>query len=202
MAFQKKSPPAGNVTLTDAIVVDVFPYIGDVGVQLNTTARNTEWVPYLVAPIVSPKPTIKVWYSQSTNPCRSEISPVSGAGCVNDWSETPPALLSTVKSVKFTFLDEDIEPAETFWFDIKMLSPDSMSLGRPGIAWNSLARDAVEIPAQEPNKVGIIIPGYDLALRKKLAVGQPALVSNGEDVNFTITVKNTIPLHLALNTNK
>jgi uncharacterized repeat protein (TIGR01451 family) len=180
----------GNVTLTDAIVVDIFPYIGDVGVQLNTTARNTEWTPYLVAPIVSPKPTIKVWYSQSTNPCRSEISPVSSAGCVSDWSETPPAVLSTVKAVKFTFLDEDIEPAETFWFDIKMLSPDSMSLGRPGIAWNSLARDAVEIPAQEPNKVGIIIPGYDLALRKKIAVGQPALVSNGEDVNFTITVIN------------
>lgn len=188
--WRMKVSNPGNVTLTDAIVVDVFPYLNDVGVQLNTTPRNTEWVPYLVAPIVSPKPTIKVWYSQSTNPCRAEISPTSGAGCVNDWSETPPGVLSTVKAVKFTFLDEDIEPAETFWFDIKMLAPDSTSLGRPGIAWNSVARDANEIPAQEPNKVGIIIPGYDLALRKKLASGQPALVSNGEDVNFTITVIN------------
>jgi uncharacterized repeat protein (TIGR01451 family) len=188
--FRLRVSNPGNVTLTDAIVVDVLPYINDVGVQLNTTTRGTQWTPYLVAPIVPPKPTIKVWYSLSTNPCRPEINPASAAGCVDDWTETPPSTISTVKAVKFTFLDEDIEPAEVFWFDIMMLAPDSLTLGGPGIAWNSLARDAVEILAQEPNKVGIVIQGYDLALRKQLASGQLAEVSNGEDVNFMMTIIN------------
>jgi uncharacterized repeat protein (TIGR01451 family) len=179
----------GNETLTDGVIVDIFPHIGDVGVQLNTTDRDTEWVPYLIAPITPPSPTIDVFYSQSTNPCRPEIEPVDASGCVDDWSLTPPADLSTVRAVMFDFANEDIEPAEEFVFDILMFSPDSVLMS-PGIAWNSLARNANEVPAQEPNKVGIQISGYDLALRKTLKSGQNQYVSPGDDVDFTITVIN------------
>lgn len=179
----------GNVTLTDAAVVDIFPYIGDTGVQLTGTARETEWEPYLVESIAAPHPDIQILYSQSKNPCRPEINPEDETGCVDDWTSTPPVNLSTVKSVKFDFANKDIEPAEEFWFDIKMLAPDSIDMS-PGIAWNSMARNANEVPAQEPNKVGIVIQGYDLALRKQLKAGQSLYAEPGEDVDFTITVVN------------
>ncbi|RMD99492.1 MAG: hypothetical protein D6816_14870, partial [Bacteroidetes bacterium] len=168
----------GNVTLTNAVVVDVFPYLGDVGVKLNTTPRLTEWVPYLVDTIRSPNPNIKVWYSQSTNPCRPEVQPVTSAGCVNDWTMAVPANLADVKAVKFDFSSEVLSPGEEYWFDISMLAPDSIQMN-PGIAWNSVAGDAVEVPSNEPNKVGIIINGFDVALKKTLANGQGYLVDPG-----------------------
>lgn len=179
----------GNVTLTDGVMVDIFPYIGDSGVQLTETARESEFEPYLVEPIISPSPNIDIYYSQSQNPCRPEIDPEDEAGCLDDWTTTPPADLSTVKAVKFDFVNEDIEPAEEFWFEIKMLAPDSINMS-PGTAWNSMARNANEVPAQEPNKVGITIQGYDLALRKQLKSGQSLYAAPGQDVDFTITLIN------------
>lgn len=179
----------GNVTLTDAVVVDIFPHIGDKGVQLTSVDRETEWVPYLVEPIAAPKPSIEVYYSESTNPCRTAIEPEDETGCVNDWTTTPPANLADVKAVMFDFANEDIDPAEEFWFEIKMLAPDSIDVS-PGIAWNSMARNSNEVPAQEPNKVGVVIEGYDMALRKQLRSGQPLYVEPGEDVEFAITLVN------------
>ena len=186
---------AGNTVLTDAVVYDILPHIDDTGVQLTNTERETAWRPTLRLPVTSSNPNIKIFYSQSDDPCRPEINPENGGGsCVNDWTQTPPADLTLVRALKFDLEDEDLEPAEEYTFDIFMKAPDSLGIidqnAQPGIAWNSIARNANEVPAQEPNKVGIKIKGYDMALRKTLASGQSEFVIPGDDVDFRIEVFN------------
>jgi len=180
----------GNVSLTEVVIVDIFPYLNDVGVQLNTTPRETGWRPYLVDTLKVPAnmPNMTIYYSQQQNPCRPEISPVDGSGCVDDWSTTPPADLSTVQAIKLV-LGDTLHPNMEFSMDIKMMAPDSGAIINP-VAWNSLARNAKELPAQEPNKVGVRLKYFDLALYKKLAPTQAANVEPNDTVTFRIYVVN------------
>ena len=182
---------AGNQPLNNVVVYDIFPYVGDMGVKLNAGPRETQWRPFLVEPINAPAGVV-VYYSLSRNPCRPEIGTqidVTGT-CTDDWNTTPPADLSTVESVKFE-IDHTMAPAESFEFFIEMWSPsDPLSVKSRSIAWNSLARNADEVPDQEPNKVGIRLDYFDLALQKTLAPGQTPAVAPGGDVTFRINVIN------------
>lgn len=179
----------GNLPLTELVIVDVFPYIGDVGVQLNTTDRGTGWRPELVNPISVPSSlSYTLYYSQEENPCRPEISPISSSGCIDDWTTMPPADLSTVQAFKME-LHDTLFPATGFDIDIKMLAPDSSAI-EGAIAWNSLARDAKELPAQEPNKVGVRLIYYDLALTKTLATGYNNPFEVNDTVVFNVNVFN------------
>jgi uncharacterized repeat protein (TIGR01451 family) len=203
----------GNVPLTDVKVVDIFPYPGDVGVQLNTSQRGSAWRPFLVDQIRLPADLIGVAtlsYSFSTNPCRPEIQPVS-PGCVTGtWVEWPatldltPAELEMVQAIKIEWNDDGtgngttipLTGGESYLIDIRMKSPVNNPPSMPSpvvtgtIAWNSLARNANEVPAQEPNKVGVRLDRMDLALAKTLGSGQSERVTPGDDVIFDITVTN------------
>ncbi len=182
----------GNVTMTDVVVYDIFPYEGDVGVQLNNSPRETEWTPFLSAPITPPVGSgITVFYSESTDPCRDEINPIvdNSGSCVNDWTSTPPADLSLVKAVRFD-LANPLLPNDSINVFMDMTAPSGDVAPSGSIAWNSLARNANEVPAQEPNKVGIALEYPDLALRKTLKSGQASTIDVGDEVTFTIRVIN------------
>ncbi len=182
----------GNVDMTDVVVIDIFPYEGDVGVQLNNSPRLTEWVPFLSAPITPPVGSgVTVFYSESTDPCRDEINPIvdNSGSCVDDWTTTPPADLSLVKAVKFE-LANTLVANDSINIFMDMTAPSGDVAPSGSIAWNSLARDANEVPAQEPNKVGIALEYPDLALRKTLKSGQASTVDVRDEVTFTITVIN------------
>lgn len=179
----------GNIPLTEIVIVDVFPYIGDVGVQLNTTNRETGWRPFLVDTIEHPSNfDLTVYYSQEKNPCRPEIEPNTSTGCVDDWSTTYPTDLSTVQAIKIE-VNDTLQPGESFPLAIKMLAPDSMAIINP-IAWNSIARNAKELPAQEPNKVGIRLNYHDLALTKTLKPAYTNPFEVNDKVMFELTVFN------------
>ncbi len=179
----------GNVPLTEIVIVDVFPYIGDVGVQLNTTNRETGWRPFLVDTIAHPSDfDLTIYYSQEKNPCRPEIEPNTSAGCVDDWSTTYPSDLSTVQAIKIE-VNDTLDPGAQFPLMIKMLAPDSMAIVSP-IAWNSIARNAKELPAQEPNKVGVRLNYHDLALTKTLKSGYTNPFEVNDTVIFEINVFN------------
>ncbi len=179
----------GNQPLTNVVWVDIFPYLGDVGVRLNDTPRETGWVPYLVDSIAVPA-GVTLFYSQSTDPCRDEIEPVQATpSCVNDWTTTPPADLSLVKAIKIE-LNDPLMPADSFVFDIRMMAPQGSFPYTGAVAWNSFARNATEVPAEEPPKVGVLLKYFDLALKKQIAAGQPAQFDLGDDVTFDITVYN------------
>ncbi len=179
----------GNQPLSNVVLVDIFPYIGDVGVRLNDTPRETGWAPYLVEALPT-QPGVNIYYSQSTDPCRDEVSPVLATlSCVNDWTTTPPADLSTVKAIKIE-LTSDLMPADSFMFDFKMMAPEGSFPYTGAVAWNSFARNADQVSAEEPPKVGVLLKYFDLALKKKIAAGQPSQFNVGDDVTFDITVFN------------
>ncbi len=181
----------GNVTLNNVSVYDIFPYIGDTGVRLNNQARETGWEPYLVESISVPT-GITLYYSESQNPCRSPVNPVDGAAhasCVNDWNTTPPANLADVEAVRFD-LNNPLAPLDSFQIDMKMLAPEgSFTIVNP-TAWNSIARNADEVLPSEPNKVGVKLKLFDLALKKVVNSGDPAQYEIGQAANFDITLYN------------
>ncbi|MBK7343129.1 MAG: hypothetical protein IPJ06_08565 [Saprospiraceae bacterium] len=183
----------GNVTLTDVVVIDIFPHLGDKGVQLTTTDRGTEFRPYLMDTIMLMQPDmIDVYYSLSNDPCRAEINPATPNAfppdCVDDWTLTPPSPIKDVMAVKFVFM-QPLLPGDTIQAMALMFAPDSAyivdnNVPAGGIAWNSIARDANEVPAQEPNKVGVRIEYFDVALIKV-----PQVVPNPLEIRDIVTFR-------------
>lgn len=166
----------GNVPLSQYVVYDVLPFVGDTGVSesLSAVARLSEWAPLLEAPL-SPFDAFTtaalasagavVEYSASTNPCRPEVSDdgdESGwqGSCTNDWTPTfsgnPRAFRIVVPFASPNWL-----PGEELVLDVSLRIPAGT---RPGaIAWNSLAHRATNasaasrLPTAEPRKVGIVV---------------------------------------------
>jgi uncharacterized repeat protein (TIGR01451 family) len=64
----------GNVVMTDFVLVDILPYVGDSQVNRPEKARLSQWRPVLTGPITAPEGAT-VYYSTSSNPCRGEINP-------------------------------------------------------------------------------------------------------------------------------
>ncbi|MBN8866025.1 MAG: DUF11 domain-containing protein [Solirubrobacterales bacterium] len=140
--------------LTDPVVYDILPYVGDTGVDQgqSSTPRGSEFQ-VSFEEISNLDPGVTVEYSDSTNPCRPEVYPAA-PGCVNDWVSTPddPA---DVRSLRFT-ANGTYNSGQSFEMRFKIRLP----LGEVNtIAWNSSASTAKVnntylLPA-EPPKVGI-----------------------------------------------
>jgi uncharacterized repeat protein (TIGR01451 family)/LPXTG-motif cell wall-anchored protein len=101
----------GNVDARNVDFIDLFPRVGDTAVITETpsssdgdtlNSRNSEFAPYLVAPITAP-PGWTVSYSTSANPCRPEVG--RNTSCETPTWVTNPAflLMPTFRSVKFSF---------------------------------------------------------------------------------------------------
>ncbi len=151
----------GTDTLNNVVIYDILPYLGDTGVSggQSNVNRSTEFVP-LFASITQLPSGITVHYSQSTNPCRSEVFAVN-PGCVDDWSSSLPSDPTTVTALRF-FASANYLPGTTFSVGFQVTTPLS-GIGK--IAWNSAAVNAADVshpsatplPA-EPPKVGITVP--------------------------------------------
>ena len=153
----------GSNTLANPVIYDVLPHVGDTGVSQgqSTVARESQFTPIFVA-LGSLPSGVSVAYSSSWNPCRPEVfADAANPSCVNDWTTTPPADLSEVRSLRFI---------ATGSFAAGATFSTSFSVRVPGsdinqIAWNSSATNATDktdpsnhpLPA-EPPKVGIMAP--------------------------------------------
>ncbi len=84
----------GNVAAKDLVLVDVFPFIGDI--------RGSQWFANLVGPVVISDPSSTVYYTTTNNPCFSDFSPATNpGGCSNPvWTITPPVDITQVKAIK------------------------------------------------------------------------------------------------------
>ncbi len=115
---------SGNIPLTDFVMYDILPRIGDTGVNqaLASAPRETEWTPLLTGPVVPDASTIPtgvtptVLYNLSYDPCRPEMSsptpgvnwqgancadPAGGTNLQNTWyTKAQITDWSTVKSFK------------------------------------------------------------------------------------------------------
>lgn len=163
----------GNIPMKDIKVIDVLPFIGDIGV-IDPTPRNTQWRPNLAGPIAAPA-GITVYYSTVSNPCRDEVKQPSDpspfpTGCSTaNWSVTPPLDITTVQAVKIDFGTKVLAGGDSLIFNWPMRAPVDAPVNNE-IAWNSFAFAATRtdnnnplIPA-EPIKVGIKVQDPDPAI--------------------------------------
>ncbi|MCK6612067.1 MAG: PKD domain-containing protein [Bacteroidia bacterium] len=86
----------GNVAAKDLVLVDVFPFIGDI--------RGSQWFANLVGPVTISDPGSTVYYTTTPNPCYADFTPAyNPAGCTNpSWTTTPPVDITSVKGIKIT----------------------------------------------------------------------------------------------------
>lgn len=156
-----------NVTATNIILYDIFPYDGDTGV-IDSNSRGSQWAPHLIAPITDTQGLpITISYSQSTNPCRPELLSSGPAGCTNDWSETPPADITTVRAIRMEMCDgggtclslapDDGSGGGALEFSWNMVAPNNLTIG--DVAWNSFGFVAegggLNLLPSEPIRVGV-----------------------------------------------
>ncbi|RMH79457.1 MAG: DUF11 domain-containing protein [Actinomyces sp.] len=190
---------SGNIPLTDYVVYDILPWVGDTAVSevLASVARNSGWQPDLEGPIVAADATTaslftqaggSIAYSLSINPCRPEVSASADetgwqTSCVDDWTTTPSDW-TLVRAFRITmpFSSTFWSPTTQLRFDVPMRAPHGAPYDSQ--AWNSVAHrvtnadSGLRLSAAEPRMVGIEVPsadvasapvGFDLALRTTIS---------------------------------
>ncbi|MFA4927242.1 MAG: hypothetical protein WC558_01910 [Patulibacter sp.] len=183
----------GGETLTDPVIYDVLPYIGDTGTTQSQsgTPRGSEFATEFVQLNGTLPAGVTVQYSQSTNPCRPEVYPnAANPDCVDDWSSTLPADPADVKALRYAATGS-YAPAATFQVGFRLRVP----VGYVNIvAWNSAASVASFngsslLPA-EPPKVGITAPTAPVTPTLSTQVTEDA-VTPGDAFSDTIVLRNT-----------
>ncbi len=158
----------GNVLLDSIIIIDILPFVGDMGV-IDLSNRDSRWRPNLVAPVNTPS-GVTTYYSLEENPCRSiEQIVLSGpSGCTTpNWTTIPPSDITTVQSLKFELGSTILYPNDSLTLEWPMRVPVNAltTLGNPPdtIAWNSFGYIGQRVDnseytlASEPVKVGIAL---------------------------------------------
>jgi uncharacterized repeat protein (TIGR01451 family) len=151
---------SGNAALKDIKVIDILPFVGDKGV-IDLSNRNSLWRPSLIDEIISSNPSVQVFYSTASNPCRNELTPGIPVPCdVPNWSLTPPSDITTVQSLKFDFGSLIMQPGDTIQLNWPMRVPLNAPITGE-TAWNSFGYIATRndngsvLLASEPIKVGV-----------------------------------------------
>ena len=147
---------SGDVSLTNILIIDILPYVGDTGV-IDLSPRNSAWRPYLAGPVSAPS-GVTVFYSTEKNPSRPEMGITTSSPA--NWSTVPPADITTVQSLKFDFGKTVLGPLDQVELNWQMRVPPNAPTDG-SIAWNSFGVIATPTDTlapfnpTEPIKVGI-----------------------------------------------
>ena len=183
----------GGKNLTNPVIYDVLPYVGDTGVSQGQAgvARGSQFAPIFTGISAALPSGVTVAYSQSSNPCRPEVYPnAANAGCVNDWTTTPPTPLGLVKALRFTATGT-YTPAQSFAVNLTVQVPAGYV---NTVAWNTAASDASYngtplLPA-EPPKVGLTAVAPPLTPTLSTTASSDD-VTPGDSFSDSILVGNT-----------
>lgn len=148
----------GNAPLNDVVAYDVLPHIGDVGTSASTaTVPRGSTLDEALSDAALVEGDVTLTYSESTNPCRSEVYPGQPAGCDPAWAAavTPNAVairadagtLGVGESVSFTYAARIVGAVEA-----------------GDLACNSVAVTSATTPTNEPAPVCALIAQADLAV--------------------------------------
>lgn len=189
VTYQINITNTGNADFDSIELIDILPYPQDTGVIETTVSRESDFPIYLStevsAKIISPTAPSNatsenssiydstydfpytLYYSTSNNPVRFGNS-FNIIGETNNWSLTPPELMSTVRSIKFVKDEAPLLPGETLSLLFNTTVPYGLKSGL--IAWNSFAADVAytdmegnkqHLLAIEPDKIGVQILAPD-----------------------------------------
>ena len=169
LTYRLKLSNQGNQTLTNEVVYDVLPYIGDTGVSdaLDDQSRGTEWSPVLTGPITvdaslttATNANAVVEYNLTTNPCRPELKAGSADGdwqasCDDTWYAASDITdWSTVRSFRVTAFQSGAQwaPGDRVVLTVPMKAPanaPTSTITKSGVdlsvAWNSAAQRAYRV---------------------------------------------------------
>ncbi len=177
----------GNANLLGVEVVDILPYIGDVGVILTGVARKSDFPVYNISELVAQvsnediQPEIEIMYSKSKDPVRFGGN-FNVIGTVDDWESNLPDNSTDLRAFKISMKELILKPAQILRIYVSAVVPVGVQEGQ--IAWNSLAVDVSYIDennvrqrllATEPEKVGI-----------KVSLPDPDTVQIGGKVWFDV----------------
>ncbi len=176
---------ASNVYVQTIELLDIFPYGGDTNITIGGS-RGSTWGPYLISAIQAgdleivedvygnrSEATLQVYYSTATNPIRKSQSGAMIGTQEPNWSEQPPADMSSVRSVRFVISgftengqngahDMLLKPGSKITLSWKMRTPVDTPPDEE--AWNSISQitryfntggNMVEMLPAEPPPVGI-----------------------------------------------
>lgn len=136
----------GNTYLDRVEIVNILPHIGDTGVILTTTPRNSQFNVYPVSfsqatltPLVptDPIPIFTVYYSQSYDPVRFGSNANTIIGTADDWTTVQPQDTTTIKSYKLVCTNAVFRPNQTLTLVTLAISPTNTAAHLQ--AWNSFA---------------------------------------------------------------
>ena len=149
----------GNVPTKEIQILDILPFVGDAGV-IDPSGRLTQWRPNLVTPLQTPA-GVTVYYSTSSNPCRTDYVSAGPAGCTPaNWTTVLPQDPTTIQSIKLDFGTKVLNPGDQVELTWDMRAPVT-GVTTGDIAWNSFGFKSTRADnndpflASEPFKVGI-----------------------------------------------
>lgn len=162
----------GNSALSGVVAYDVLPYPGDTGVSASSAAtpRGSDFAQSVTA-VSDVSAALQLTYSDSTDPCRSEVYPGGPAGCVNAWDGSPAGAVAIRAAVSGT-----LAPGASASFVYTASVLGSPSAGDRSC--NSIATAATGVPVSEPSPVCAEILAADLAVTAAalptVQLGRPA----------------------------
>ena len=188
----------GTGSLSDAVVYDVLPYVGDVGLSGSeaSTPRGSDFATTFVS--AGPLPAgVTIEYSGSTDPCRSEVNPAADATCTDDWTTDPDDLggAASVRALRLRSVGPHVSGG-SFSVAVQVATP---AAAEGAVAWNTVAAAArlegQPMLATESPRVGVQVPQEDeipLTSRRALAVlgALAALATGGLALRRTTRSKN------------
>ncbi len=149
----------GTLSTQGFVFIDILPFVGDTGV-LDTNLRGSQWDPVLLAPITPPAGTV-IYYSTSGNPCRPEVGGITTGCDVPNWSTVVPDPISSVRSFKVEFENNDVLSFDTLQFELSMFAgantPSAGEVAYNSFAYRGFRSDGLGPLSAEPNKVGMTI---------------------------------------------
>ena len=159
----------GNTDITNIMVMDIFPAIGDSFVVPNqntgaVSPRNSEFNTYLTGPVTSTDPNVVIEYSTALQPCRyedfygntsQEVPGCTAAG----WSTTAPAPISAARSIRISYLDGGIGgPPATLAigdaFDLEWPMRAAVAAQTDEVATNAFGWSAISTTSSTRNVAG------------------------------------------------
>jgi len=182
----------GTPTLSNIVLYDVFPHVGDTGTIVGQTGlRGSGFTPIFDGLTSAIPARVTVDYTASTNPCRPEVYP-GLTPCVNDWTPNL-ALIGTANARGMRIsLDGNWTAGQSADVTFRMLAPSGTPSGVP--AWNTVASRASTVGGamvpSETARTGIAMPA-DVRVAKTSAQSA-APVGIGDAIEYEITATNLL----------
>jgi len=188
--FRIRIANVGTTLLTNLVLYDVLPYPNDKGVigSQTTVDRGSTVQPVLASVTVPANWTAT--YTNSTNPCRSEVEVTTGCTTVA-WSGVQPSVTGAIRLVSASL-------ATATYADVILtyVVPSGSAWQLGDVAWNSVGgvatQGGLQLPPFEAPKVGFGYPSSSLAWQKTDPEGHPLAGAtfrvtgpNGYDVTVT-----------------